>query len=381
LVRAGVKICFVLLSQGTLLYSQTEPWWESIDPYGDVRLRYDATKREDYGDDFRYRLRLGLEAALSDAISAGIEIRSGNPKNPVSDNQSFGGVFSKHQFSVAEVFGQFQFSPRFSLTAGKFEHAPRWVVSDMHWDTDVTLEGFLERVALRRRDDHFLSRLDASVYQLFLAESDQGDAWLLGIQIRPTLRLGENDTLAVGAGFDYLLDPQRVADRTLAGELAGNRLTNLLDESGQLISDFRILSGHVQWMGREVNGWSLTSSFFFYKNVGAEDVVGTEIGTGAQGRGSDNDSAFFFRLTTDQGRGPEQLRIRFAYYYSEPDALLYAFMQSDTRRSSNLNGARVDLRVGMPARTYFNITWYRTKPKLGEAATMNRWLIDYVLPF
>ena len=380
-MRRGVlTACLVLLSQGSPLYSQTQPWYERIDFYGDLRLRYDATQSDDYQDDFRYRLRLGLEAALSDAITAGVEIRSGNPRNPISDNQSFGGGLSKHEFSVAEVFADFRLSPRFSFVAGKFEHAPNWMVSDMHWDTDVTVEGFMERVELRSSADHPLRRLDASIYQLFLGESDQGDAWLFGAQVRPTLQLGDDNTLTIGVGFDYLLDPQRVLDLTLAGELTG-RVTNLLDESDQLISDFRILTASLNWRNRAVEGWTLTSSFFFYNNTGASDAVGTEIRTGAQGRGSDNNNAFFFRIVADQGREPRQVRMLFTYFYSEPDAFLYAFAQSDTRQASNLNGTRVDLRVGMPARTYFNISWYRTKPKLGEATTMNRWLIDYVMGF
>ena len=380
-MREGVlTACLVLLSSSSPLYSQTQPWYERIDFYGDLRLRYDATQSDDYTDDFRYRLRVGLEAALSDAITTGIEIRSGNPRNPISDNQSFGGGFSKHEFSIAEVFGDFRLSPRFSVVAGKFEHPRYWMVSDMHWDYDVTTEGFMERVELWSRDDHLLRRLDATFSQLFLGESDQGDAWLFGAQVRPTLQFGDDNTLTLGIGFDYLLDPQRVLDLTLAGELTG-RVTNLLDESDQLISDFRILTAFLNWTNGAVEGWTLTSSFFFYNNFGASDAVGTEIRTGAQGRGSENNNAFFFRIVADQGREPGQVRLLFTYFYSEPDAILYAFMQSDTRRASNLVGTRTDLRIRMPAGTYFNISWYRTRPNLGEATTMNRWLIDYVMGF
>lgn len=378
--RTLLAACAALLLTASPLYPQSQQWYEKIDLYGDLRLRYDATKRDGYQDVLRYRLRVGLEAALSDAITAGVEIRSGNPNNPISDNQSFGGGFSKHQFSIAEIFGDFRLSPRFSVVAGKFEHPRYWVVSDMQWDSDVTTEGFMERVELWSREDHLLTRLDASIYQLILAQTELGDAWLFGAQVRPTLRLGDNDTLTAGAGFDYMLDPQRVLDLTLAGELVG-RVTNLLDESEQLISDFHILAAFLEWRNRAVEGWALTSSFFFYNNFGASDAVGTEIRADAQGKGSENKNAFFFRIAADQGREPRQVRIRFTYYYSQPDAFLYAFAQSDTRQASNLNGTRVDLRIGMPARTYFNISWYRTKPKLGEATTMNRWLIDYVMGF
>ena len=380
MLRGVVIACLVLLSHGSLLYSQTQPWHETIDFHAGLRLRYDATKRDDFQDVFRYRLRAGLEVAVHDAIRAGLEIRSGDPRNPVTDNQSFGGGLSKHEFSIAEAFAEFRLSPRFSAVAGKFGHPGYWVVSDMQWDSDVTLEGFLERLEVSVSDG-VLTGFGASLYQLILEQSGEGDAWLLGAQIRPVFQIGAQNVVTAGVGFDYFVDPQKVVDLTLSGNLTGNRVTNLLDDSGMLISDFRIVTTFVNWRNDSIRPWPLSLSFFLYKNTGAKDAVGTEIGTGSQGRGKDNDTAFFVRVAAGQGRELGRLRLRFTYYYSEPDAILYAFMQSDTGAASNLNGIRFDLRIGMPGRTHFDVTWYHTQPKLGEVTTMNRWLIDYVLGF
>ena len=356
-------------------------WYERIDFYADFRLRYDASWRDNFEDVFRYRLRAGFEAKATSFLDAGFEFRSGNPKNPVSDNQDLGGGLGKKDFKLAEVYGDFRLSDKFFVVAGKFEHRRYWVVSDMQWDSDVTTEGFMQRMTLQSNDDGVLERLGASVYQIILQQNDEQSAWLLGAQIRPELQVGEHNTLTLGVGYDHYIDPQLVVDLSFEGELGGNKVTNLLDESGRLISDFRILTAIVQWRNNSNSTWPLFLRFFYYKNTGASDRLGTEIGTGAQGTGKDNDTGLFFRAALGGGRNFGDLAIRFTYYYSQPDAILYAYTQSDTRRSSNLNGTRVDFRVAMPAGQSLNFTWYRTEPELGEAVTMNRLFVDYVLGF
>jgi hypothetical protein len=381
-----------LLTLGTSLFAQSPPpedpleeqpkeWYEKIDFYADLRFRYDASWRPDFEDVFRYRLRAGFEADVSDFLDAGFEFRSGNPRNPVSDNQDFGGGLGKKDFKLAEAYGDFRLSDSFFVVAGKFEARRYWVVSDMQWDSDVTTEGFMQRLAPQNKENGVLNLLRASVYQIILEQGDEQAAWLLGAQLRPEFEIGEHDTFTVGIGYDYYVDPQLVVNLSLEGELGGNKVTNLLDDSGQLVSDFRILTAFVQWRNESNATWPLFLRFFYYKNTGAKDRLGTEIGTGAQGTGTDNDTGFFFRAAIGGGRNVGDLAIRFTYYYSQPDSILYAYTQSDTRRASNLNGTRVDFRVAMPAGQSLNFTWYRTEPELGEAATMNRLFVDYVLGF
>ena len=386
--KVVLYVC-AMLALGTSLFAQPqEPkdppevppkqWYEKMDFYGDLRFRYDARKREKFEDVFRYRLRAGVEADVNDFLDAGFEFRSGNPRNPVSDNQDFGECLLAH---AASAYADFRLAKSFYVVAGKFEHRRYWVVSDMQWDNDVTTEGFMQRLRLESADEGILERLGASVYQIVLEQGDEEAAWLLGAQVRPRFKIGEHDTLVFGMGYDYYVDPQLVVDLTLAGELEGNRVTNLLDESGQLVSDFRVLTVFADWRNVTIEDWPLAVRFFYYKNTGAKNQLGTEIGTGAQGTGTDNDTGFFFRAAVGGGRNSGDLAIRFTYYYSQPDAILYAYTQSDTSRASNLNGTRFDFRVAMPAGQSLNFTWYRTEPELGEAATMNRLFVDYVLGF
>ena len=72
---------------------------------------------------------------------------------------------------------------------------------------------------------------------------------------------------------------------------------------------------------------------------------------------------------------------RYSRYYSEPDAIFYVFAQSDTTRASDVDGHRFDVRIGYVKRSYFNLTWYRTKAVYADVSTMDRLQVDYIIRF
>ena len=101
----------------------------------------------------------------------------------------------------------------------------------------------------------------------------------------------------------------------------------------------------------------------------------------AYGRGSDNDTAWFGRIQVGDYKKPGQIAIRFSRYDSKPDAIFFAYGQSDARRSSNVDGYRTDLRIGLPKDSHINFTWYRTNWTLGNDTIMNRIFLDFIFPF
>ncbi|HSF19120.1 MAG TPA: putative porin [Vicinamibacteria bacterium] len=361
-------------------------WYDRLDFAGDLRMRYEGFNWEGQFDEgrrdrLRYRFRVGFDIELTKSIRSGFRLRSGDPKDPVSDNQTFGGGLDKDGISLAEFYADFDITDSVSVIAGKFDHSDYWEVSDLHWDDDVVVEGAIQRFAIRSSEGA-LAQIDFSTYELVLEEfSSREDSWVLGFQARPTIRLDERNELIVGAGFDSFIRPQAVVDLSLAGELTGNDVTNLLDRSGRLVSDFDILNAFGIWNYRSSGSWPAKLLFFYYKNTGAGDEAGIDPFTGVRAVGSDNDTAYFARVEAGRYDALWRLLFRYTRYDSEPDALLYAYLQSDTGRSSNVAGHRVDVRIGMPARQYINVTWYNTRPKIGDDATMNRWQFDYVFRY
>jgi hypothetical protein len=330
-----------------------------------------------------------MSAKVADNLKVGFQLRSGNPDNPHSDNQSFDSGFDKNEISIAEAFVAWQPREFLAITGGKFSPKKLWLVSDLQWDDDVIVEGAME--SFRFGGTGAMETFEATAYQFILEESSgSGDAYLFGVQLRPIFKLNEKNQLTVGATYDSFTRPDRVVALTLGGELdtePDGVVTNLVDPAtGELVSDFRVLTAFFEWKNKTNKRWPVKLSYFYYRNLGAENAVGAIIddeGTILVGglNSEDNDTGYFARLQVGDYKRPGQVAVRLTRYDSEPDAIFYAWVQSDTRRGSNVDGERLDVRIGMPFKNYINVTWYHTDWKVGQDTTMDRWQFDYIFKF
>jgi hypothetical protein len=346
-----------------------EKWYDRIDFKGDIRLRYegfwvDGISDDNHRDRERLRIRPGIYAPVTDWMKVGFQVRSGDPLDPVSDNQSVEGGFTMKPLAISEGFVAFTPVDQFGLHVGKFDPKKLWLVSDMQWDDDVTVEGMLQNLNF--------GPFEASLYQYSLEERKQGDdSFLLGGQMRGVFKVGSNNKLTVGAGYDDWINPQFVADLTLSGKIRGNRVTNLLDEDDLLVSDFNIGSMFAEWKYDTGSKWPLKLTLFGYHNFGARDL------------GEEYNDGYFVRFQVGDYNEKGRVAFRASRYFSEPDALFYVFTQSDTTMVSDVDGYRFDLRLGWIMRSYFNFTWYRTKPAsdLVDISQMDRLQVDYIIRF
>lgn len=375
-----------------------EKWTDKIEFAGDLRLRYEGFDWDGKFDDgsrnrFRFRLRAGLEAHVRENVTIGFQLRSGNPDNPQSDNETFDGGSDKKTIAIAEAYVDWKAHKNVSLIGGKFTPKSLWHVSDLQWDDDVAVEGSMQSFEFGGGDGPF-KNFEANTYQFILEESSSGgDAYMLGFQARPTFRLGKKNELMFGVGYDSFSRPDLVVGQTSTGGLdtePGGIITNLVDPTtGELISDFRIANAFVVWKNEASKRWPVKVSLFYYKNTGASSATGSVVevdggavvGTIASGTGDDNDTALYGRVQVGDYKEPGHVAIRFTRYDSEPDALFYAFVQSDTVRGSNADANRLDVRVGMPGKDHVNVTWYRSDWTIGDDTTMDRWQVDYIFKF
>ena len=195
------------------------------------------------------------------------------------------------------------------------------------------------------------------------------DLLLLGGQLAAKFGSDAVGTFTVGAGYDDWVRPQLVADLTLSGDLKGNSVTNLLGDNDQLVSDFQIANAFFNWSYTTNDRWPVKFYLFGYQN------------TGARGLGEDYDTGYFVRLQVGDYKEKGQFMFRLSRYYSEPDAIFYVFAQSDTTRASDVDGYRFDIRMGFVKKSYFNLTWYHTKPVYALFPTMDRLQVDYIIAF
>jgi hypothetical protein len=346
-----------------------EKWYDRIDFNGDVRLRYENFWVEGISDNNfrqreRFRFRAGMYTDVTDWMEVGFQLRSGDPLDPVSDNQTVEGGFTMKPIAISEAYAAFTPLDWFGLHVGKFDARKLWKVSDMQWDDDVTVEGLLQNLDF--------GAFEATLYQYSLEERKQGDdSYLLGGQVRGYFKLGSKNKLTVGAGYDDWVNAQYVADLTLDGKIRGNRVTNILDDSDMLVSDFNVGNVFAEWKYELSERWPVKFTAFGYHNFGARDL------------GKDYDDGYFLRFQIGDYKKKGQIALRASRYFSQPDSIFYVFAQSDTTMVSDVDGYRFDLRLGWVMRSYFNFTWYHTEPSsdLEDVEVMDRLQVDYIIRF
>jgi hypothetical protein len=409
---SALGLCLIFAA-GTVLAAETagegepkkeEPakevkWYDRLTFGGDFRLRYEGFSWEGKFDGgsrhrFRYRLRVGLTAQINKKIQVGFQLRSGNPNNPISDNQTFDEGFNKNRISIATAYASWQATKNFSLIGGKFRPKGLWVAMDSEWDNDVTVEGLMQN--FRWRFVGPVKTLGVNAWQFILNESGSGpESRSYGLQAVPIFGFGQNNTLAAGVTYQYWQNPSEVAELYFDGDvdIDSGTVTNFVDpDTLMLVSDFRLLNVMFDWRNKSMEKWPVRVSVYLYKNLGAEDAVGVILPAPdpddpadrepvTAGNSQDNDTGYFARVEFGKFNKWKQIAIRLSRYYSKPDAVFFAYTQSDTRRSSNVDAWRLDFRLGLPKKSFFNFTYYRSEWAIGEDTPMNRWQFDYVIGF
>jgi hypothetical protein len=375
--------------------SKDKQWYDRIKFGGDLRLRYEGFWYPEQFDDgrrdrFRFRLRVGMKAQVKDNLEVGFRLVSGNPDNPISDNQSFDSGFDKTTIAISDAYVKYAATDFFDFYGGKFRPKGVWSATDFEWDDDLSVEGLFQ--AFGWKFGGAVKKLDFNIWQYVMNESGSGsDSFNFGGQIVPTFGLGKKNDLAVGVTYNTFDNPSAVAGLYFDGDLVidSGYITNFVDPgTGELTSDFRVGSVLAQWKNKSLDNWPIKLTVYYYKNFGATDDVGAILPAGdiggtplAVGRGTDNDTAYFARLQVGDYKKPGQVAVRVSRYDSNPDAIFFAYSQSDTRRSSNVDGWRTDVRVGMPAKNFINVTWYHTDWMIGDGTTMDRLQVDYIFKF
>jgi hypothetical protein len=159
---------------------------------------------------FRGRARFAVDSDLTDSISAGMRIATGNTSDLVSETQTLDGS-APYQFGLDELFIRLderdaQKFPWLSVVGGRFLN-PYGTPTDLVFHKDLSFEGLALTGRLGFGDgsadqSHVFLTFGANPLQE-IALSAQ-DKWLVGAQLGTNLRWGEGQRLRVsGAYYDY----------------------------------------------------------------------------------------------------------------------------------------------------------------------------------
>ena len=159
---------------------------------------------------FRGRARLGVESDISDSITAGMRIVTGNTSDLVSETQTLDGT-APYAFGLDELYMRLD-----ERTAGKFDWLtvvggrfvnPYQTPTNLIFHQDLTFTGTAATGRFGFGDGSAEQSnvfFTAGAQQLQEIEFSSHDKWLVGAQLGTDLRWGEAQKLRVtGAFFDY----------------------------------------------------------------------------------------------------------------------------------------------------------------------------------
>jgi hypothetical protein len=138
---------------------------------------------------FRVRARLGFTADMTESISAGLRLASGNLSNPVSTNQTLGNDFNKVDLTIDRAWLDFHPNSALSVWGGRMPSP--WQSTQLVWDEDLNFDGVAARYrhAWSERLRQFgtvgafaLENTDFDYPSNSLFKESSRDKWLFGLQ-------------------------------------------------------------------------------------------------------------------------------------------------------------------------------------------------------
>lgn len=183
---------------------------------GPANMFVDTTQNRSLG---RERLRLQIDANVTDGVDVGIRLATGNISNPVSTNQTLGNYGNRYAFRIDRSFLRYNAydDKKFNwltLMGGRTPNPFFRADSEIVWDEDLSFEGAFATV----RQNFGATDLPVSLVGkgptmfltggLFPLQSSTGlstrDKWLVGGQAGMDWGFENEDELKVGvAYFDY----------------------------------------------------------------------------------------------------------------------------------------------------------------------------------
>jgi len=220
------------------------PWYDHLTISGDFRSRYEGFYRDGAAtrNRTRFRMRLRLDADLTDELTFHTQIASGDPGTPVSTNQTFTGFFAPKPLNIDRAFVAYNPTAAKALTLGLGKFGLPVLRTQMIFDDDLNVEGGWQRVAWDAGDNVGLS---LTALQTAVNEVSRGsDAFMLGAAGAATFDLGPHE-LEVSVANYHWGNPDQIAIAQADGPLEAI-LTNAVVQNTEgdvtgFVSDFNVV--------------------------------------------------------------------------------------------------------------------------------------------
>jgi hypothetical protein len=344
---------------------------------GDIRVReeYIDAEGKDARNRLRLRARLNVDGTVTESVKTNFRVSSGNEKDPVSTNQSLGDFFGKKSaiLDIASITWSPKSLQGLAFTGGKMKNPLDTIGKDMIWDNDLTPEGIA--AVLPIGDDAFKVTATAGGFQVVERSSDD-ETYLYAGTLAADTKLGEGQTLRVGAGFfqfDNLKGFPLFRDDSDALKAFGNSEVKEIDPvDGKTVlssvykSDYSVAEGFVK-LGLDVG---------FPVSVYGDYAINNDAETS-------DDTAYMGGFTVGVAKDPGSFEIDYNFRSVEADAVFGGFTDSDSfGGGTNGEGHRVQLTYAVDKNTTAGITYFKNETGINKTAKdYDRIMVDFVVKF
>lgn len=159
------------------------------------------------------RARFNLDVKISDRITAGFQIATGNDANPISQKVTLGSDWFKRNLYLSKAYVTARVTDWASVTGGRF--AVPFLSSDLQFGPELSMEGLYGELTARNRAfGHADIKLRAGAFPIDFgslnfpeastSKANSPQKWLLAGQIETDWRFGDKAKLELAAGYyDY----------------------------------------------------------------------------------------------------------------------------------------------------------------------------------
>ncbi len=373
-----------------------------------VQDRYINTDKDRHR--FRERVRLAIDAKITDNFKAGVRLATGNQPDPVSTNQSMGNTGSQYDFNVDRAYLKYdavndEGYKWLTLVGGRI--ANPWYVgggeftggSELVWDTDLSFEGFAatarhslgsSKNMTGKHDESREVYVTAGAFPLQETELSSTGKWLVGGQLGLNWGFANQDALRVGlAYYDYMnirAKPNTGDRRCITNQpdnnfsipqfqQVGNSLAEICQETNAqvkaaelfgLASDYNIINANISYDYAGFAPYHVIASADFAKNVGfnQKSVEVLNVVNNAE-NGVVDDEANAWQIRMDFG-WPKvdnfgEWNVFALFKYVQRDAVLDAFTDSDFHLGgTNAKGWVIGTNYGLMKNVWFTGRWLST---------------------
>lgn len=148
-------------------------------------------------DRLTLRARLGLNAKVSEDVSAGLRLSTGTTTGPSSASQTLGNYFNKSSLVLDRAY--IRWEPRYNLRLLAGRMANPFQGGDLLWPDDLGFDGLAVQGDLNVGSGNF-AFATAGAFPLEEFNTDKRDKWLYGFQAGLDMSLGSNTQLRASLG-------------------------------------------------------------------------------------------------------------------------------------------------------------------------------------